>query len=270
MKNFQFENNQLDLSKYTVVILAGGFGTRFSEETISKPKPMIEVGGRPILYHIMKQYSLFGLRKFLILTGYRSDVIKDYFLNFAAYSSDFTVRTSTGALNLSSQVEDWEVSILNTGLESNTGERIRQAAAQLQSMSLFFLTYGDGLSNINHRSALDFHLKKETLVTVTAVNPPGRFGTMQVRDGLVEHWGEKQQGSDGLVSGGYFVVNHKALKYIPAGNLSWETDVLPNFVKMNQLSSFLHNGFWQCMDTQRDKESLEEIHRGGLPPWTRV
>lgn len=264
------ESVRMDLSKLSVVILAGGFGTRFSEETIAKPKPMIEIGGRPILYHIMKQYSLFGLRKFIILTGYKSDIVKEYFLNFAAYNSDFTIKTLDGFLSLESHAEDWEVTILYTGLNSNTGERIRRATDKIGGENPFFLTYGDGLSNIDHQEALDFHLKQKTLVTVTAVKPPGRFGSMQVSNGFVQHWGEKQQGSDGLVSGGYFIIDSKALSHIPSGNASWESDVIPIFVKLNQLSSFLHEGFWQCMDTQRDREHLEAIYRSDSPPWVRI
>lgn len=250
-----------------VVILAGGFGTRFSEETIARPKPMIEIGGKPILYHIMSQYSVFGVRKFIVLTGYKSEVIKNYFLNFASINSDFQVNTRTGSVKLDSIVQDWDVHIAFTGLDSNTGERLRLAEHLLRGHETFFLTYGDGLSNVNHQKAMTFHLDQKRLLTITAVNPPGRFGSIRSKDGLVEHWGEKSIGSDGLVSGGFFVVQKEVLQQIPDTNVSLESNILPSLVRKNQVSAFEHFGFWQCMDTQRDRERLEQYARDDVPPW---
>lgn len=259
-----------ELENATAVILAGGFGTRFSEETVARPKPMIEVDGKPILYHIMKQYSIFGLRKFIILTGYKDQVIKDYFLNFAAYNSNFIVRTGSGEVTIDLEVEDWEVRVLNTGLESQTGQRLKLAEPFLVNQEFFFLTYGDGLANVNHYEALKFHLAQHTLITVTAVTPPGRFGSIRSEGGFVKQWDEKRIGSEGFVSGGFFIVDPKSFEHIGPKDRSLELDILPKLVEIGQLSSFEHFGFWQCMDTQRDRETLESYCRNQIPPWLKV
>lgn len=263
-------NSEFTSLDATVVILAGGFGTRFSEETVARPKPMIEVAGKPILYHIMKQYSIFGLKKFIILTGYKDQIIKDYFLNFAAYNSNFQVSTKSGVIALDSEVEDWDVTILYTGLESQTGQRLMLAKELLIDEKYFFLTYGDGLANLNHYEAFKFHMAQKALITVTAVNPPGRFGSIQSENGIVKHWDEKRIGSEGLVSGGFFIVDPKLFNFVGPEDKILELDILPKLVRMGKLSSFEHFGFWQCMDTQRDREKLESYCVGQLPPWLKV
>lgn len=266
----QHMSREQSLSEVTSVILAGGFGTRFSEETVAKPKPMIEIAEKPMLYHIMKQYSIYGVKKFLILTGYKDQVIRNYFLNFAAYNSDFLVNTKSGELNLDSKVEEWNIRILFTGIESQTAQRIKMAEKWLRKEEFFFLTYGDGLANINHYKSLSFHMQKKTLMTVTGINPPGRFGSIHSVDGFVSEWDEKRIGSEGLVSGGFFVVNSETLSHMNKRDLSLETDFLPKLVRMGQLSCYEHDGFWQCMDTQRDREKLEGYCRNKIPPWLKA
>ncbi len=257
-----------EIEDLQVVILAGGLGTRLSEETILKPKPMVEIGGRPILWHIMKTYASFGVTNFIICLGYRGYIIKEYFANYALHTSDFTVDLGTKSVSvIRHEPESWKVSLVDTGLETSTGGRIKRIGHLLQGGLPFLLTYGDGLGDIDIRSTVNQHASGQALVTVTAVRPPGRFGNLRLSTNTVLDFSEKPAGDGGLVSGGYFVVSPKALEYVRGDDTSWEGESMRDLAAAGAVDAFIHEGFWHPMDTSRDKMALENLWSTGRAPW---
>lgn len=251
-----------------VVILCGGLGTRLSEETHVKPKPMVEIGGRPILWHIMKNYERHGVQDFMLALGYKGEVIKDYFLNYHARLSDLTVHLQTGQIDYSNPTaEDWRVSLIDTGPTTMTGGRLLRLKPYLQTGGTFMLTYGDGVSNVDISSLLDFHRSHGRIATVTAVRPPVRFGELSIEDNMVTQFQEKPQAGEGWVNGGFFVFEPEIFDLISDDSIMLERAPLEQLVRRQELMVFHHQGFWQCMDTLRDKTMLEELWAAGNPPW---
>ena len=252
-----------------VVILAGGFGTRISEETHRIPKPMVEIGDRPIIWHIMKLYSSYGFNDFIICLGYKGDVIKEYFLNYYLYNSDITLnmRNINQHIIHEQSVEPWKITLVNTGLETLTGGRIKRIEKYIGNEP-FLLTYGDGLSDINIRKLVDFHEKHRKIATVTAVQPSGRFGTLNLAtDNSVEKFQEKIHGDGGWINGGFFVLQPEVFNKIEGDQTIFEKDPLENLARDNQLYAYKHSGFWHPMDTLRDKKYLTELWNTENPPW---
>jgi glucose-1-phosphate cytidylyltransferase len=253
-----------------VVILAGGFGTRLSEYTESIPKPMISIGGKPILWHIMKSYAKFGHTDFNIALGYKAEIIKEYFINYKSLNSDFTIDLGTGNLNLHhSDDVDWNVTLVQTGLNSMTGGRIKRMKSFIKNEP-FLLTYGDGVSNINISSLIDFHQSHGKMVTVSAVHPGARFGELDLEGNKVKTFKEKPQTTQGWINGGYFVVQPEFLDFIDGDSSILEQEPLERVADLGELMAYRHDGFWQCMDTKRDRDSLEEMWRLGKPPWLNI
>lgn len=250
------------------VILAGGFGTRIAEESDSRPKPMINIGGKPLLWHIMKIYSYYGVKDFILCLGYKSYMIKEYFFNYYHHTSDLRIDLCAGKYEvLNSQSEDWTVTLVDTGLETMTGGRLMKIAPYLDDEP-FCLTYGDGLSNINITKEIEFHKKHGKLATVAAVQPPGRFGILSVvENGLVNSFQEKPADEIGWINGGFFVLNKKVIEYIDGDGTSWENEPLRNLAKDGQLVAYTHKGFWQPCDTLRDKRELESLWNSNKTPW---
>lgn len=253
-----------------VVILAGGLGSRISEETYLRPKPMVTVGQKPILWHIMKKFSNHGINDFIICLGYKGDVIKEYFLNFKSYNSNFMTKTTTGEIEvLNEDHEDWTVSLIDTGVSAKTGERLKQVQKYLDKESFFF-TYGDGLTDQDLLATASFHKEKGKLVTLTAVNPPARYGSVSVNSGIVTSFSERTSSPNSLINGGYFLVNPDIFETLNRlTNPSWEEDVSPNLAMEENLAAFVHTGFWFAMDTLRDKEHLEKLLESESAPWLR-
>ena len=250
------------------VILAGGLGTRISEETHLKPKPMIEIGGKPILWHIMKSYSAHGVNDFVICCGYKGYLVKEYFANYFLHMSDVTFDMSNNTLQVHHQkVEPWKVTLIDTGENTMTGGRLKRVASYLQNEKAFCFTYGDGLSDVNITELIAFHKRHGCLATVTAVQPPGRFGTISLKGDKVDGFIEKPRGDGGLINGGFFVLSPICINLITSDQTSWEDKPLSQLVSQNQLMAFQHEGFWQPMDTLRDKISLEGLWSGGNAPW---
>ena len=250
-----------------VAILAGGLGTRLSEETVLKPKPMVEVGGKPMLWHIMNIYAAYGFKEFVIALGYKGEIIKDYFLNYHYHTRNLTVQLDTGNIKLhNNQGEDWIVHLLDTGASTNTGGRVKQVAEFIGDEA-FMLTYGDGVSNVNIPALIDFHKKQNKLVTITAVRPPARFGQMLIQDDSVIEFKEKPQIGEGWINGGFFVLQPEIIKYIPNENTAWEFESLESIAADGQLSAYQHNGFWQSMDTLRDVHLLDKLWQEEKAPW---
>ncbi len=252
-----------------VVILAGGYGTRISEESAVRPKPMVDIGTRPILWHIMKYYAWFGATDFLVCCGYKGDLIKDYFASVTLRESDVTFDLASGQMEIHRRGgEPWRVTLVDTGDGTMTGGRLKRVADYLDDTT-FFLTYGDGLSDVDLRSLLDFHRSNHVLATLTAVQPPGRFGalTLQRDQILIDGFHEKPQGDRGWVNGGFFVLEPKVLEYIAGDATVWERDPLEELARDGQLAAYRHGGFWQPMDTLRDKMVLEELWETGQAPW---
>lgn len=252
-----------------VLILAGGLGTRISEETDLKPKPMVEIGGRPILWHIMKTYSYYGFNDFIVLTGYKSHIIKDYFINYYTRYSDITVNLNTNSIQIHKQRnEPWKVTMLYTGKDTATGGRIRKAREYLNNEP-FMLTYGDGVADVNIQELLDFHEKSNKLATLTAVQPSGRFGALQINSEYnIMSFNEKPQGDGAWINGGFFVLEPEIFNYIEDDDSTiWEREPLQNIAKDKQINAYKHSGFWKPMDTLRDKIELTDMWMKGKAPW---
>lgn len=250
------------------VILAGGLGTRIAEESDTKPKPMVEVGGKPLLWHIMKTYSQHGINDFIICLGYKGYVIKEFFFNYYRHMSDMTIDLKTGEHQiLNSQAENWRITLIDTGSETMTGGRLKRVAPYLGNET-FCLTYGDGLSDIDITAEIAFHKKHGKLATVAAVQPPGRFGVLNItKENEVASFEEKPSDEIGWINGGFFVLEPEVISYIDGDQTSWESAPLSNLAKDGQLAAFHHTGFWQPCDTLRDKRALEALWATGNAPW---
>ena len=249
------------------VILAGGLGTRISEETSTRPKPMVEIGGMPILWHVMKIYSAHGIRDFVVCAGYRGYVIKEYFANYFLHMSDVTFDMRDNSMEVHQKhAEPWKVTIVDTGANTMTGGRLKRVAPYLEDQPFCF-TYGDGVGDIDIKASIAHHLKNKRLATVTAVQPPGRFGMLDISESAVSGFIEKPEGDGGWINGGFFVLDPKVIDYIADDSTTWEREPLQRLASENQLSAFVHTGFWQPMDTLRDKLLLEELWAKGTAPW---
>ncbi len=252
------------------VILCGGLGTRLAEETQVKPKPMVEVGGRPILWHIMKIYEQHGLNDFVLALGYKGEVIKDYFLNYHARLSDLTVQLKSGSVQYSNPTaEDWNVSLVDTGANTLTGGRLLRLKSLLEAEGTFMLTYGDGVSDIDLTALLAFHRAHGKLATVTAVKPSARFGGMIIESGIVQNFKEKPQSGEGWINGGFFVFGAGIFDYLEDDSTVLEQSPLENLVRDDQLMAYEHPGYWQCMDTIRDRDALQEYCDSGTAHWLK-
>jgi len=250
------------------VILAGGLGTRISEETHLRPKPMIEIGGKPILWHIMKHYSSHGVNDFVICCGYRGYVIKEYFANYFLHMSDVTFDMSNNQMEVHHRhAEDWRVTLVDTGEGTLTGGRLKRVGDYVKSEEAFCFTYGDGLSNLDIARSIEFHRRHGRLATVTAVQPPGRYGAIEHSNNRVTGFIEKPRGDGGLINGGFFILSPKVLDLIDGDQTSWEGEPLMQLASMGEMMAFEHNGFWQAMDTLRDKVQLEDLWTTGKAPW---
>jgi glucose-1-phosphate cytidylyltransferase len=250
------------------VILAGGLGTRISEESHLRPKPMIEIGGRPILWHIMTLYSRHGFNDFVVCLGYRGYMIKEYFANYVLHNADVTIDLAKGAIEYhATKHEPWRVTLVETGEHTMTGGRLKQVARYLDPAEPFFLTYGDGLSDVDLTALAAFHRQHGREATVTAVAPPGRFGALEIDQGRVERFSEKPPGDNGLINGGFFVLNPSVLGRIDGDDTVWENAPLEGLAHDGQLMAFRHDGFWAAMDTLRDKTQLESLWASGAAPW---
>jgi glucose-1-phosphate cytidylyltransferase len=250
------------------VILAGGLGTRISEETVSRPKPMIEIGGKPILWHIMKIYSAHGINDFIVCCGYKGYVIKEYFANYFLHMSDVTFDMQKNAMEVHNRyAEPWRVTLVDTGEQTMTGGRLKRVADYLKDEEAFCFTYGDGVANIDVSALIKFHRDHGRLATITAVQPAGRYGALDIVGSQVKGFVEKPKGDGGWVNGGYFVLSPECLRYIDSDLTSWEAEPLAQLADQEHLMTFEHSGFWQPMDTLRDKNQLEELWRGGSAPW---
>ena len=250
-----------------VVILAGGLGTRLREETDYRPKPMVEIGGKPVLWHIMKIYSSHGLNDFVICLGYKGYMIKEYFANYFLHMSDVTFDMARNKMEVhENSVEPWKVTLVDTGEETMTGGRLKRVSRYLDQEDFCF-TYGDGLSNVDIGQLVKFHKAQKTLATLTAIQPPGRFGALNMKDQKIVSFQEKLQGDGGWVNGGFFVLSPKVIDFIDNDMTIWERGPLERLAKEGNLSAFTHRGFWQPMDTLRDKTYLEELWGKGKAPW---
>ncbi len=255
------------------VILAGGYGTRISEETNLIPKPMIQIGDKPIIWHIMKIYSYYGINEFIICLGYKGYVLKEYFANYyrhMANSITYDLKNDTTEIH-QNECEPWKITLVETGVETMTGGRIRAIKDFVKDDEAFCLTYGDGVIDMNIKDLISYHKQHGKLATLTAVSPPGRFGALAIdENNAINAFKEKPAGDGAYINGGYFVLNPKAIDYIPDGSdVVWEQEPLANLAKDNQLMSYKHNGFWQCMDTLRDKNHLEDLHAKNQAPWKK-
>lgn len=255
-----------------VVILAGGFGTRISEESHLVPKPMIKIGGKPILWHIMQYYASYGFKDFIILAGYKQEVIKDYFNNYYLHNSDMTFYLKDQESKLvKSYADDWTVTVLNTGLHTNTAGRILSAKEHLINEKLFLLTYGDGLSDVKLDELIELHTESNAVITLTAVRPLGRFGLLDIDyNNLVKSFKEKSDNDTNWVNGGFMAVSSSIFNYIHTTEEALETDVMTRIIKDGSLSSYKHSGFWQSMDTLRDREALEKLISNNETPWLKT
>jgi glucose-1-phosphate cytidylyltransferase len=255
-----------------LVILAGGHGTRISEETYNKPKPMVMIGDKPILWHIMKYYSYFGVNEFIICLGYKGEEIKRFFLNYENLNSDLKIDLSNSSIEFLDKKpkEKWKINLVDTGLNTMTGGRLKLVKKYLKKNEDFYFTYGDGLSNVDIKKLSNFHKKHKKLCTVTAIRQPTKYGKLQMENTSVTSFNEKDKNkikNESWINGGFFVINSTAIKYIQNRNSSWEFDVLNRLSKKGDLKAFKHGGFWQCMDTLRDKLYLEELWKKNKAPW---
>jgi glucose-1-phosphate cytidylyltransferase len=250
------------------VILAGGLGTRISEESVSRPKPMIEVGGKPILWHIMKIYSHYGINEFIVCCGYKGYVIKEYFANYFLHMSDVTFDMKNNSMEVHQQFADpWRVTLVDTGEDTMTGGRLKRVGEYVKDEEAFCFTYGDGVSDINIESLINFHRQQKVKATLTAVYPPGRFGALDIKDHKVTTFKEKPKGDGARINGGFFVLSPSVLTFLKDDSTVWEQEPLEQLAKSNQMSAYHHDGFWQPMDTLRDKNYLEELWSTGQAPW---
>lgn len=253
-----------------VIIMAGGFGTRLSEETVLRPKPMVEIGGKPILWHIMNHYSLHNIRHFIIALGYKGDMIKEYFLNYYKLNSDLSLDLATGeAVIHGGEHPDWKVDLVDTGLETLTGGRLGRLERWLGDDQTFMMTYGDGLSDVDVGDLAEFHESHGRLATVTTVRPPARFGSIALEEDRVSEFAEKSQSTEGWINGGFFVLDRGVMDYIESDETSWEVGPLHRLASDGELMGYRHDGFWQPMDTLREKQLLEKMWASGEAPWTR-
>ena len=250
------------------VILAGGLGTRISEETDTKPKPMIEVGGKPILWHIMKMYSSHGVNDFIICCGYKGYVIKEYFANYFLHMSDVTFCMKKNTMKVHHErAEPWTVTLIDTGDNTMTGGRIKKIKKYIKDDEAFCLTYGDGVSDVDIGKLIKYHREQQTMATLTAVYPPGRFGALELINNKVQTFKEKPKGDGARINGGFFVLSPKVIDLIEDDSTVWEQDPMEKLASQGQMSAFEHDGFWQPMDTLRDKNYLEELWQSHTPPW---
>lgn len=250
------------------VILAGGLGTRLSEETSLRPKPMVEIGGKPILWHILKMYSAHGINDFIICCGYKGYVIKEYFANYFLHMSDVTFNMRDNTMEVhDKRAEAWNITLVDTGDDSMTGGRLRRVADYVKDEEAFCFTYGDGVSDLDISATLAFHKSHGKAATLTATFPPGRFGALDIQKGQVLNFKEKPKGDGALINGGFFVLSPKVLAYLKDDSTTWEQEPLMKLAAEGQLMAFEHPGFWQPMDTLRDKHYLEELWHAGKAPW---
>lgn len=250
------------------IILAGGLGTRLSEETLIKPKPMVEIGGKPILWHIMKLYSYYGINDFIICCGYKGYVIKEYFSNYFLHQSDITFDLSKNTFEIHKKhTEPWKITLVDTGENTMTGGRLKRIEEYLGNDEVFCFTYGDGVANINIEHLISFHLSHHKKATLTATYPPGRFGAIEIKNNKILRFIEKPQGDGGMVNGGFFVLNKSVITKIIDDNTIWEHEPLSELALEGELMAFKHEGFWLPMDTLRDKHKLEELWNKGTAPW---
>ena len=250
------------------VILAGGLGTRISEETQVRPKPMVEVGGRPILWHILKMYSAHGINDFIVCCGYKGYVVKEYFANYFLHMSDVTFDMTTNQMQVHQRkAEPWKVTLVDTGENTHTGGRLKRVASYLQGEEAFCFTYGDGVADVDISASIAFHRAHHKLATVTAVQPAGRYGALALEGAAVSGFIEKPRGDGGWINGGFFVLSPQCLPDIEGDDSSWESHDLPRIAGAGQLEAFEHRGFWQPMDTLRDKTQLEQLWASGAAPW---
>ena len=249
------------------MILAGGLGTRISEESELKPKPMVEIGGMPIIWHVMKIYESAGITDFIICCGYKGYMIKEFFMNYLNHKSDMTINLRSGGVDYhGNSAEDWNVTLVDTGERTQTGGRLKRVIDHINEQD-FCMTYGDGLADVDVRKLIDFHRRTALAATVTGVAPPGRFGALVERDGLVADFQEKPKGDGALINGGFFVLNRSVVERVGSDSTVWEAEPLHSLVEDKQLAVFKHEGFWQPMDTLREKVLLNELWASGDAPW---
>lgn len=252
------------------VILAGGLGTRLSEETSTRPKPMVEIGGKPMLWHIMKMYSFHGIHEFVVCCGYKGYVIKEYFANYFLHMSDITFDMKLNKMHVhQKRAEPWTVTLVDTGEDSMTGGRLKRVAQYVQDDKAFCFTYGDGVSDIDISATLGFHRQHGKAATMTAVYPPGRFGALEIKNQQVMHFREKPRGDGAMINGGFFVLSPKVLAYLKDDSMIWEQEPLMKLAEEGELMAYEHQGFWQPMDTLRDKHLLEDLWASGKAPWKK-
>jgi len=251
-----------------VVILAGGYGSRLGEYTLEVPKPMVSIGDKPILWHIMQHFSSFGFKEFFLALGYKSEVIKKYFLNYHVLNSNFTVNLSNGELSNIEERDDWKVSLIDTGKNTMTGGRLKRLKPFVGNKT-FLMTYGDGISDINLDELVDFHKSHGKMVTITAVHPAARFGELDIENNIVKKFSEKPQTINGWINGGFFIMEPEFFDFIENDSTVLEKDPLEKIAEIGELMSFKHEGFWQCMDTKRDKDLLENLLKKRETPWMR-
>jgi glucose-1-phosphate cytidylyltransferase len=257
-----------EVCEMKVVILAGGFGSRLSEETVIRPKPMVEIGGKPILWHIMNIYAAHGVTEFIIALGYKAECIKEYFLNFNALNNDVSIDLSSGSIEVHQNTHfGWKVHLVDTGLYTQTGGRLKRLAKWLGNDETFMFTYGDGVADIDIKSLLQFHHSNGKMATVTSVRSPSRFGRIVFEENTVSEFYEKPEKAEGWINGGFFVLNWKVMDYISGDETVWEKDTVEHLAKQGHMGGYRHYGFWSCMDTMREKNYLEELWRSGKAPW---
>ena len=250
------------------IILAGGFGSRLSEETTLRPKPMVEIGGHPILWHIMKIFAAHHITEFIIALGYRGEVIKDYFLNFQTINNDVTIDLANGKVKIHrGDQPKWKIHLVDTGLNANTGGRLKRLADWIDDDETFLFTYGDGVADLDITSLIKFHQAHGKLATVTTVHSPARFGRISFNGDSVREFYEKAEAREGWINGGYFVLHRKCLEYIAGDDTAWERDPVEQLARAGQLMGYRHMGFWSCMDTLKEKNILEEMWNSGQVPW---